>query len=453
MSQNNSVEEELISRIGIIGCGKGLIVLLDILVGDPKVKVEWVYDKDPQAVAIKKAQKLHIPVVKDYHTVLSDDLDIIMNITGSDEVSEELKNLGLPKTEILGGASAMFLWRLVEEKNKQHVERERVLKEHENLYHLGLIIENIDSVADAGYAIIDYALKVLNMSAGSLALYEEKEEAMKLIAAKGFSKEFMEADTWSIRKGGLTGTIFNQKTPLFIRDITESSDLNPDLVKEGVRALIASPLIVEGKIIGILYVNDFKVRDITPEDLSIFSLLTVYAAMTLERVKSIEAMRLLTQTDGLTGLFNHRHLMDLLKIEHERGERYKSKFSIIMIDIDHFKRYNDSFGHLEGNKVLREIAKVFSKSARGTDIVSRFGGEEFCIIAPEVDSENVLCFAKRLVEEVATHDFPNSQVTISCGISSFPHDGDSVRELMDKADSRLYIAKHKGRNQFCNEDA
>jgi len=452
VSPNNPAEEKLTSRIGIVGCGRGLIALLDVLVCDPRVKVEWVSDKDPLAIAIKKARSLHIPFVKDYHAALTEDIDIIINLTGSDKVSDDLRALGLPRTEILGGASAMFLWQLVEAKNKQHNERARVLREHENLYHLGLIIENLDRVADAGYAIIDYAVKMLNMSAGSLAMYEEKEETMKLIAAKGFSKEFMETDTWSLRKGGLTGTIFNQKMPLFIRDLTELPDLNPHLVKEGVRSLIASPLIVEGKIVGILYVNDFKVRDVSPEELSIFSLLTVYAAMTLERVRSMEAMRVLTQTDGLTGLFNHRHLMDLLRIEHERGERYKTKYSIIMIDIDHFKRYNDNFGHLEGNKVLKEIARIFSKSARGTDTVSRFGGEEFCIIAPEIDSENVVCFANRLTKEIEAYNFSNSQVTISCGIASFPHDGDSIHDLMDKADSRLYLAKRRGRNQVCSGD-
>ena len=202
------------------------------------------------------------------------------------------------------------------------------------------------------------------------------------------------------------------------------------------RSILATPLIAEGKIIGILYVNDFKVRKIRTEDISIFSLVAVYAALTIERVKSFEDMRMLSIVDGLTGLFNHRHIMDELHKEFKRASRLKSPFSVIMMDIDFFKQYNDSFGHLEGNKVLKEISSLLMSTARETDVVGRFGGEEFCILAPSLDKKRAIKFANRILEVDSSYDFPNRKVTLSGGIATFPKDGNSALELIDAADKK-----------------
>lgn len=436
-------------KVGIVGGGKGGTAVLEVFKDNPAIKVEWLVDKDQESKGIRLARELNIPVERDYKGLVEKDIDVIINVTGSRDVEEEIKRIKSPAAELMGGLSAMLMWQLADERRKRFEDREKVLKEHESLYHLGLIIENIDSMKDAAYAIVDYATRLTNMPAGSVAVFDEKNEDMLLVASKGFSDNFRKTDRWEIRKGGLTGLLFNQKAPIFIHDLREMSNPNPLLIKEGVRSMIASPLTVEGKIVGLLYVNDFKKRGARAEDVSIFSLLTMYAALIIERVKSIEEMRRLSIVDGLTDLYNHRYLMEVLNKEHQRASRHKTTFSIIMLDIDHFKPYNDSFGHLDGNRVLKEIARLLVREARATDTVGRFGGEEFCIVIPEQNSESASIFAERILREVSAYKFPNKKITVSAGVGAFPDDGKTVNEIIGKADERLYEAKKMGRNRVC----
>jgi len=437
-------------KISIIGLGKSGTAILDIFKGDPSLEIVGVADVNPLAKGIKFAKSLNIPVVADYRKIIQKGVDIIINVTGSKEVGNEIKRIKPSDTELMEGLSARLLWQLVEEKRKRMKERERVLKEHETLYHLGLVIENIESMSDAGLAIVDYATKLTATPAGALGLFDEKTGGMVLIASKGFSVDFKHVGRWKIRKGGLTSNILNRKTPLIIPDIRDYPNPNLLLVKEGGVSLLATPLTIEGRLVGLLYVNDFKKRAFRIDDVSLFSLLSIYAALTIERVKSIEEMRLMSITDGLTGLYNHRHLMEQMYKEIHRASRHNRPFSIIMIDIDHFKNYNDEFGHLEGNKVLKGIARLLKKAARSTDTVGRFGGEEFCIIVPEIKKDGAVAFAKRLLNEIATSLLFNKTVTVSGGVAVFPKDGKTPLDLIKKADMFLYKAKKQGRNRVCS---
>lgn len=435
-------------KVGIVGCGRGGTAILEVLKENPMIYIAGIAEKDPNASGLKVAQELDIPIVKNHKKLVEIGLDVVINLTGSEAVEKELRKIKPDHTELMGGLSAMLMWQLADERRKRYAEKEKVLREHETLYHLGTLIESIDSMNDAGYSLVDYATKLLNMPAGSMAIFDEKKEDMKLVASKGFSSEFEKIQRWTIRKGGLTSFIFNQTTPYFLADLKSIPNPNPLLIKEGVRCVLATPLIVEGRIIGILYVNDFKPRKIRAEDMSIFSLIAVYAALTIERVKSIEDMRLLTIVDGLTGLYNHRHIMEELHKEFERASRHNTNFSVIMMDIDHFKQYNDNFGHIEGNRVLKDMSSLFVKTARVTDIVGRFGGEEFCILAPSLDKKNAVNFANRILKEVSSHKFPKRKVTLSGGVATYPEDGKGALDLIERADQRLYEAKNGGRNRI-----
>lgn len=435
-------------NVGIVGCGRGGVAILDLFKDNPLVNVIWAADKDIDAPALAFADKLDIPTAGDYTAFLKEKVDLVINLTGSTAISEELRRAVPADTELMGGVSAKIMWQLFEERRRRVEEREQVLKEHETLYHLGLVIESIDSLKDAGYAIIDYATKLTKTPAGSLVLFDDKKEDMVLIAAKGFSANFKKHDRWDIRKGGLTSLILNQDGPLYIEDIRERENVNPVLLKEGVRTLLASPIMVEGRIVGIIYVNDFKIRKFRAEDISLFSLLTIYAGLTVDRVKSLEETRLLSITDGLTGLYNQRYLMEQLKGEIERAQRHGHGAAVIMFDIDAFKSYNDAFGHLDGNKILKIISRLLRKNSRSTDTVGRFGGEEFCVIMPHIDKEGAKIFGERVVREIREYAMPNRKVTISGGLAMYPADGKSHLSLLKKADKRLYKAKKNGRDQL-----
>jgi len=436
-------------KVCIVGLGKGGTAILDIFRENPLIEVVAAADANPSAVGIGLAKKLNIPVSSDYREIIKKGIDIVVDVTGSKEVREEIKKIKPPETELMGGLSARLLWQLVEEKRKRVKERERVLKDHEALYHLGLVIENIDSMKNTALAVLDYAMKLTSTPAGSLGLFDERSGDMIMAASKGFSADFKKVDRWDIRKGGLTSYMLNQKSPLVITDVRDHPNSNPLLVREGVVSLLGVPLTIGGRIIGILYVNDFKRREFRAEDISLFSLLSVYAALTIERVKSIEEMRQLSITDGLTGLYNHRYLMEQMHMEIQRASRHKHPLSIIMLDIDHFKDYNDEFGHLEGNKALKGIARILKRAGRVTDTVGRFGGEEFCIIVPEVEKDGAAAFAKRLLREIAKNHFSNRKITLSGGVAVFPKDGKTPVELIKKADVFLYRAKKQGRNRIC----
>ncbi|HEY7502489.1 MAG TPA: diguanylate cyclase [Gemmatimonadales bacterium] len=166
-----------------------------------------------------------------------------------------------------------------------------------------------------------------------------------------------------------------------------------------------------------------------------------------------EQMRHLAETDPLTNCFNRRALMEKLEQEMDRAARYATMLTGMMVDIDNFKQINDTYGHLVGDRVLKQLASLLKREQRSVDIVARYGGEEFVVLLPETTSTESRNFAERILRRVATHDFGEQghpvRVTISIGIASFPDervsDGESLLRL---ADTHLYRAKSDGRNRF-----
>jgi len=149
--------------------------------------------------------------------------------------------------------------------------------------------------------------------------------------------------------------------------------------------------------------------------------------------------------DGLTGLFNRRYFNELINIEVNRVKRTPASLSLLMLDIDNFKNYNDTQGHPAGDELLKGVAKVLKSSVRAVDMVCRYGGEEFIIILPQTDKTGATIIAERIRVQVGLF-FPT---TISIGISSFPDDGKEIEQLVEKADNALYKAKQSGKNKWC----
>ena len=158
-------------------------------------------------------------------------------------------------------------------------------------------------------------------------------------------------------------------------------------------------------------------------------------------------------TDDLTGAYNRRKLKDDLKEELERSERYNNKLSVLMIDIDWFKEYNDFHGHQKGDKLLIKLVRKFSYNIRFTDKLYRYGGEEFVVLLPETGEKEAKDVAEKLRKKVADKKFegadksqPNMIISVSIGIASYPKDGSSLTEIIHAADSALYEAKAAGKN-------
>lgn len=160
-----------------------------------------------------------------------------------------------------------------------------------------------------------------------------------------------------------------------------------------------------------------------------------------------EELERLSVTDGMTGLTNHRSLMQRLSEETMRSMRNKRPFAVIMTDVDHFKSFNDTFGHPAGDEVLKRVATILKESTRTVDCVARYGGEEFAVLLPDTDIKGAIEVAERIRSRVAAEQFPERAVTVSVGVAEFPSDADQAEKIIDVADAALYQAKHSGRNR------
>jgi diguanylate cyclase (GGDEF)-like protein len=163
--------------------------------------------------------------------------------------------------------------------------------------------------------------------------------------------------------------------------------------------------------------------------------------------------RELSISDGLTGLYNQMHFFELLDRETRESQRHDLSYSLIIFDVDHFKNFNDSNGHLRGSETLKDIAALMKRKFRSTDLLAKYGGDEFVIILPQTDKVGAYLAAERLREGIEKQAFPGAEtqpqkkITISIGLASFPEHGASDEEILNRADKALYFAKETGRNR------
>jgi diguanylate cyclase (GGDEF)-like protein len=191
-----------------------------------------------------------------------------------------------------------------------------------------------------------------------------------------------------------------------------------------------------------LFQNDFE---------KILFTLVGNASVAITRARLYRNMELLAITDGLTQLINHKHFQEQLAKELERTNRYKRPMALLLMDIDHFKTFNDTYGHPVGDLVLREIAQCIKQALRANDVAARYGGEEFTVIIPDNGPEGALAAAERIRKRVEQRVIMSGQtqlrITISVGCASFPAHAATQQELIDNADKALYYSKETGRNR------
>ncbi len=208
------------------------------------------------------------------------------------------------------------------------------------------------------------------------------------------------------------------------------------------------PLVFEENLLGILWVWG---KGITRSDLPILSIFAKQISNSLERARLFEEVQSLALTDPLTGLQNRRSTFEVGGIEFSRAQRMKRPFSCMMLDLDHFKKINDQFGHPSGDQILQDFAARCLNSVRDGDLVGRYGGEEIIILLPETDRELAMRVAERLASAVSEKPFKTLEneifVTVSIGVSEMDKNTPHLETLIARADQALYIAKHKGRNR------
>lgn len=220
-------------------------------------------------------------------------------------------------------------------------------------------------------------------------------------------------------------------------------------------ALGTTLLTAVGYIISTYYLMKFFnlwVGIILPLTVILLVFVSAYVIKYILKSRDFEYQYKLATTDGLTELYNHRYFQEQMILQAANSKRYNSVFSLILIDIDFFKKFNDVFGHQSGDAVLRQVAQKLKKNVRSTDFVCRYGGEEMSIILPNTDKKEAVITAQKICKAISEKPFKltndkESVVTISLGVATYPEDGELPGDIISRADERLYHAKENGRNQ------
>lgn len=283
-----------------------------------------------------------------------------------------------------------------------------------------------------------------------LYLIDETKQELSLTAAK--STKIIKP-----KKGDIFDLwVLKQRKPLIVEDVNKDFRFSIEKQKEYMRdfrSLISAPLVTEKRVLGVLRLDSINANSYTQDDLRFLDIISDLAAVAISNCKLYEKTEELAIKDGLTGLYVHRYFKQRLDEEVQRAARTKSCASVIILDIDRFKNYNDRYGHTAGDLVLRNVAMLLKQSTGPGDIVSRYGGEEFAVVLPGINKEDALRSAERIRKSVESAVFmlrrEKTNVTVSLGLSEYPKDTLTRDDLLRIADVRLYKAKESGRNRVC----
>lgn len=317
-----------------------------------------------------------------------------------------------------------------------------------NLSKTFISSDNMDLVVED---LMGKVLLVTDFGIGWLLL--KHDHSYKLKTSKGISAEFQK----NIEDGALEGLCseaIHSGVPLYISEPGDTSRISV-FRKEGIVFFAAIPLISEKNFVGFLFLasKDMKKVSFDFDIASLLSLIGNNVSLILDKIKLFEETKRLSITDVLTGLYNRRHFYKHLDIEVARSKRYGSSFALMLFDIDNFKSINDNFGHQAGDEVLQGLANILRSISRETDLVVRYGGEEFIIILPNTSEQEAISLANRIKYAVEHHVFQINKlahiaITLSGGIASFPKNAADAKSLLSAADHALYAAKASGKNKI-----
>ena len=289
---------------------------------------------------------------------------------------------------------------------------------------------------------------------GAFAIIEHRGNLTHLLYRPGRGKRHASTSSEDISTEGPVQKIYRTRKAAFFADALEKNKLEG--IFADVRSVRGKGVMIGGLeyhggkagVMGVITGRDYKPGE---EDLALFEILTRQAGTAIKNAEEFERTHMLSITDGLTGAYNYRFLIDAIAKEISRAQRFSEIFSIVMLDVDGLKEYNDVHGHLGGSDVIKRVSRIAASCLRSVDMLCKYGGDEFVIVLPRTAKKGAAIAAERLRKAIERHCFPGEEVTgeitSSLGIASYPEDGITVQELISRADQALYSAKRHGRNK------
>ncbi len=359
-------------------------------------------------------------------------LDDIDNTRIARQISRLCQSVG-PKLEIL---------RLRSEMTRKDSLADAVRRFGDNLKHA--------DAADFWMQVTQIASELMQAERGSLLVLDESTGTLEIKAVIGARHDLSNEVLPGNRVARI---IFDRGKPALVADV-ELSGLPPVQYERGYKtsSFLSSPISLWGRNIAVINFTDkASGAPFGRADLELLEGILPQIAVAIDRAILEERageLHQLSVTDELTGLLNRRYMDERLMEEVKRSNRHGYPTSFVMLDVDHFKSYNDEFGHPAGDEALRLVGQVFHETLRGADVAARYGGEEFAVLLPQTTSDEAAVIAERLRANVEAKVFPHRPVTVSIGVASCSSDLCTMKGLIQAADRSLYEAKHGGRNRI-----
>lgn len=305
--------------------------------------------------------------------------------------------------------------------------------------------------------VVEKVNQGLSLHRINVMLVDDNKKEMYIVAGIGMPERAMDI---KVRLGeGVYGMAALTGQAEIVNDVTNQSRFTlTEGLDDDVSSIICSPFKGKDRVLGLLNAYRLEGGVFNEADLELLAAVSSQVGMALENARLFQEVKTLAITDGMTSLYNHRYFRERFKEEFERANRYKRPLSLVMMDIDFFKRYNDTHGHPKGDELLKSFSAILKKTIRDSDIASRYGGEEFVVILPETGGDLAFVAAERVRKAIETNDFPGGEtqpcgrITVSMGVSSYI-EGMSLDDLLKSADNALYRAKEEGRNRVCKISA